>query len=138
MTSDPSFGLAEGRVVSIAIQRRWEDVYAFASDPERMAQWARGLGETLRKEGEDWVAQTPLGPARVRFTAPNPFGVLDHEVTLPDGTVVSVPLRVVANGAGCDVQLTLFRMPGMSDEAFERDHRAVRRDLAALKALMEG
>jgi hypothetical protein len=51
--------------------------------------------------------------------------VLDHWVTLPDGTEISIPLRVVANGDGAEVTLTLFRAPGMDDATFERDQGMV-------------
>jgi hypothetical protein len=130
-------GQARGRVVSVSIARGWEDVYAFASRPELMSQWAQGLGASLRRDGDAWVAETPLGPARVRFSPPNRSGILDHEVTLPDGTMVEVPLRVVADGAGCIVELTVLRTPGMTDAELERDVSAVEQDLAALKGLME-
>jgi hypothetical protein len=53
------------------------------------------------------------------------------------GKPVNVPLRVIANGEGAEVQLTLFRQPGMDDEAFARDRRWIRKDLATLKALAE-
>jgi hypothetical protein len=35
------------------------------------------------------------------------------------------------------VTLTLFRLPGMDDAAFERDAGMVAKDLSALKALLE-
>ena len=47
------------------------------------------------------------------------------------------PLRVMVNGAGCEVVFTLRRRPGMSEEDFDRDANAVARDLATLKALVE-
>jgi hypothetical protein len=46
-------------------------------------------------------------------------------------------LRIVANGSGCDVALTLFQTPGMSDETFEADAEWVQSDLRALKSLLE-
>ena len=73
---------------------------------------------------------------RIRFTGRNPFGVMDHHVALGTGTEVHVPMRVVPNGAGAEVLVTLFRRPGMSDEAFAADAAWVRRDLLALKALL--
>ena len=73
----------------------------------------------------------------MRFSPKNDYGVLDHWVTLPDGTELSMPLRVVANGDGAEVTLTLFRAPGMDDATFERDQGMVEKDLAKLKALLE-
>ena len=58
-------------------------------------------------------------------------------LTLPDGSEISIPLRVVPNGDGAEVTLTLFRVPGMDDARFERDQGMVAADLARLKALLE-
>jgi hypothetical protein len=74
---------------------------------------------------------------RVRFTAPNPYGVLDHHVITPAGAEIYTPLRVIANGAGSEIIFTLFRQPGMSDEKFAADADWVRRDLGMLKRLLE-
>jgi hypothetical protein len=128
------------RPITIGVARPVEAVYAYARDPENMADWAAGIGDGLRRAPDEdgvWIADTPMGEARVRFSPDNPFGVLDHWVTLPDGTEISVPLRVVANGDGAEITLTLFRLPDMDDAAFERDAAAVTRDLETLKATLE-
>ncbi|PVM83808.1 polyketide cyclase [Caulobacter endophyticus] len=132
--------LYPSRPITIGVDRPVQAVYAYAADPENMAHWAAGIGDGLRRAPDEdgvWLADTPLGEARVRFSPDNPFGVLDHWVTLPDGTEISVPLRVVANGDGAEVTLTLYRLPDMDDAAFERDAAAVTRDLETLKARLE-
>ena len=58
---------------------------------------------------------------------------MDHWVELADGKTVYVPVRVIANCEGAEVQLTLFRQPGMTADKFEGDAEWVRRDLEALK-----
>jgi hypothetical protein len=50
---------------------------------------------------------------------------------------VVVPTRMIPNGDGTEVELILFRQPGMTDADFKRDARMVKADLAALKALLE-
>jgi len=47
-------------------------------------------------------------------------------------------MRVFANGEGSEVLFTVYQRPGMSDEAFAEDTKAVRKDLDALKSLLEG
>ena len=128
------------RPITIGVARPADAVYASAADPQNMAEWAAGIGDGLRRAADEdgvWIADTPVGEVRVRFSPANPFGVLDHWVTLPDGTEISVPLRVVANGDGAEVTLTLFHLPDMDDPAFERDAAAVTRDLETLKARLE-
>jgi hypothetical protein len=131
-------GVAEARLISIGVECAWERANDFLAQPANFALWAEGLAETLRQEGERWIAQTPVGDATVRFTPWNEFGVLDHWIDFADGSTVYVPLRVVANGDGCEVTLTLFRLSGMSDEKFCEDAAWVERDLARLKALLVG
>ena len=47
-------------------------------------------------------------------------------------------VRVVVNGDGAEIVFTLFQRDGMSDDEMARDAAMVSRDLAALKALLEG
>lgn len=128
----------ESRYISIRIHKPAEAVYAFAKDPESFPKWAAGLASGLTLDGERWVAHGPGGDVRVRFSPDNPYGVLDHWVTQPDGTELYMPLRVVANGEGAEVGMVLYRPPTLYDDAaYDRDAAAVARDLARLKALLE-
>lgn len=128
---------SESLYLSIAIARDADEAYAFLSVPENFPKWASGLG-TLRKAGAEWVTETPEGPMKVRFSERNAFGVLDHWVTPASGAAIYIPLRVIRNGEGCELVLTLFRQPGMSDEKFAADAEWVMRDLRSARALLEG
>lgn len=127
----------ETRTIGVSIRRPWREVYDFARRPENFARWASGAAKSLRKEGGEWVADGPEGRAILRFAPRNDFGVLDHTVILASGAEIRVPLRVVPNGRGCEVMLTLFRQPGMTDAVLARDAAWIAEDLAALKALLE-
>jgi hypothetical protein len=127
----------ETRKLSIRINRSAAEAYEFLSLPENFAKWASGLGTSLRRAGSDWIVETPEGPASVRFSERNSYGVLDHSVRLPRGESVYVPLRVVAKGDGCELVLTLFRRPEMSEERFAADAEWIMRDLQAAKRLLE-
>ena len=125
------------RKIAVTIGRPAAEAYEFLSQPENFPKWASGLGRALRQVEGEWIADTEHGPARVRFSEPNAFGVLDHAVTLPQGRSVYVPLRVVAKGAGCELELTLFRQLDASDAQFAADAEWVKRDLDAAKRLLE-
>ncbi|HEV7318356.1 MAG TPA: SRPBCC family protein [Ensifer sp.] len=127
----------EAKIIHITIARNWREVYAFMARHEDMPLWASGLSSGLARDGDDWLAPGPLGNARVRFAPTNDFGVVDHLVTLEDGTQVHNALRVVPNGDGAEVMFTLLRQPGMSDDQFAGDIRWVEKDLASLKSIME-
>lgn len=124
--------------LSISIDRDWRAVYDFLAVPENFPRWAAGLGRRFERSGAEWIAEDPSGrPIRIRFTPPNPFGVLDHDVVV-DGVETHNAFRVVPNGTGAEIMFTLLRAPHMDDAAFEADAAAVRRDLATLKSLLEG
>ncbi|MGE6784577.1 SRPBCC family protein [Ensifer adhaerens] len=127
----------EAKIVHTSIDRDWREVYAFMARPENMPRWASGLSSGLTREGDHWLAPGPLGNARVRFAPQNTFGVVDHLVTLEDGTEVNNTLRVVPNGDGAEVMFTLLRQPGMSAEQFASDAGWVAKDLATLRSIME-
>jgi hypothetical protein len=129
--------MLEARTVSVSIARPWDEVYEAIRRPEDFAKWASGLSASpLMQDGDRWTVAGQDGPVRISFTGRNAFGVMDHHVDLGAGPEVHVPMRVVPNGAGAEVLVTVFRRPGMSDEAFAADAAWVLRDLLALKALL--
>jgi hypothetical protein len=109
----------------------------FASNPENLPKWAAGLSGSITKVDEDWIAESPMGTVKVKFAEKNKFGVLDHDVTLPSGVKVCNPMRVFSNNDGSELVFTLYRRPEVSDQEFAEDAKAVEKDLAKLKTLLE-
>lgn len=128
---------SESRHISRSIDRSASDVYDYASNPANLPEWAEGLGSSIQQVGGQWVTNSPMGRVVIAFVARNEYGVLDHDVTLPSGETINNPMRVIADGAGCEVVFTLRRRAGMGDEDSERDADAVAADLAALKRVLE-
>ncbi|CAM3704108.1 SRPBCC family protein [Tsukamurella ocularis] len=127
----------ESRHISVVIPRPAAEVFAFARDPGNLVRWAAGLTTGVRTDGEDLITESPMGEVRVRFAPDNAFGVLDHDVTLPDGTVVNNPLRVLVHPDGAEVLFTVRRL-GASDADFDRDCATVLADLERLRELLTG
>lgn len=131
--------LYESRPVGVVIEADAQAVYDYASNPAMLPQWARGLAESSLEEIDGrWFADSPLGRIEIAFAPRNDFGVLDHAVTLPDGSVTLNPMRVVPNGDGAEVMFIVRRRPGMSYDDWDRDCGAVADDLEALRILFEG
>ncbi|MGY1749445.1 SRPBCC family protein [Modestobacter sp. SYSU DS0511] len=130
--------MSESRHLGVTIDRPAAEVYAWARDPAHLPQWAAGLAAGITEVDGEWVADSPMGRVLVRMAPENAFGVLDHDVVLPDGTTVSNPLRVLPDGDRCEVVFTLRRRPGTDDAAFEADAAAVAADLATLRGVLEG
>ena len=123
--------------ISEIINQPAEAVYAYASDPAKLPEWAAGLSGSISKVGDEWVAESPMGRVVIRFVPPNDHGVLDHTVVLPGGESFYNPMRVIPYGEGAEVVFTLRRQPDMSDDDFARDANAIRADLATLRELLE-
>jgi hypothetical protein len=123
--------------VTQRIERPAEVVAAYIRDPQQLPTWAAGLASGIRRDGDRWFSDSPMGTVEVAFVPDNPYGVCDHDVTLPDGTVVTNPVRVIADGAACDVVFTLRPVPGITVEAFEHDLSLITGDLHTLRLLLE-
>jgi hypothetical protein len=127
------------RTYSVSIKRDWRELYEQIWRPEFFPKWASGLSDSGLRPGDGaWLADSPGGPIHVRFTERNDHGVMDHFVKPGDGSEIYIPLRIVENGGGSEIMLTLFRQPDMTDEKFSADAKWVIRDLRKLKELAEG
>lgn len=124
--------------VSIVINADASEVYGFITEPTNLPLWAAGLAKSaVTKDGDDLLVDSPMGQVRVRFVPQNELLVVDHDVTLPTGTTVTNPLRVLTHPRGCTVVFTV-RQIELSDEEFARDCDLVAADLETLKEIFEG
>lgn len=130
------------RHVSITIDRPAADVYDFATNPVNLPQWAAGLASGVELVDGQWTADSPMGHITVTFAERNPFGVADHEVTVPSGETFANPMRVIAaeepsGASGCEVVFMVRQRAGMTAEDLERDAQAVQADLESLRTVLE-
>lgn len=130
-------GTFSSRTFSLPISRPFQEVYDFLALPDNYPKWAAGLCTSLENINGEWLAETAQGKVKLKFTARNPFGVLDHVVLPGQGAEIYIPMRLIVNGSGCEVSITLFRLPETSEENFIEDCRWVERDLNLLKVLLE-
>ena len=136
--SPVSDSMHEVRHISVYIARKPAEVYAFASNPRNLPQWAAGLARSeVQRDGDAWLAVSPFGKVRVKFAPKNRFGVIDHDVTTETGETIHNPMRVLPHGKGSEFTFTLMRRPGVSDRQFADDQTAVEKDLWTLKELLE-
>lgn len=133
----PDSKVAPATTISVSISAPAEQVYAFVANPQNLPLWATAFAQTIRLEAGTWILQTTAGSATITFAAANPFGILDHTVTLENGTRIYVPMRVVRNGTGSTVLFTLFQGEAMSEAEFIADAKLVEQDLHSLKSLLK-
>jgi len=125
------------RHLSVWIDRPAEDVYDYVIDPAHVPEWAPGLTTRIEQVDGRWFIDMGGRRAELAFATRNPFGVLDHRVTMPSGEVFDNPMRVTPAGDGSEVVFTIRQAPGVSDEDFARDMGLVQADLDRLKRLVE-
>lgn len=124
------------KYISISINKPANEVYRYASNPKNWPAWTVFIRSVV-KENNTWFAVSDLGRIKIEFVPENNFGIIDHWVTLANGTTVYNPMRVIENGQGSEFVFTLFRMPYMTEEIFEQDAMAVMNDLKTLKKILE-
>ncbi|MEG9248193.1 SRPBCC family protein [Arthrobacter sp. Soc17.1.1.1] len=118
--------------VSRVISASPDAVYEYASNVENLPEWAAGLAQSeVARNGDTLLVESPMGRVEVRFVERNRYGVLDHDVTLPSGTVVTNPVRVLPHPDGAEVVFTV-RQIELDDEEFARDINLVEADLERL------
>jgi len=126
----------ESRTVDVTIARPPDEVYEYLAIPENFPKWSFFL-TAAKRDGDACLFETPNGPVHVRFATRNIHRVLDHWVTVGGEPAIYVPLRVIENSGESTVLFTVFRQPEMSDQDYDADIAAVRKDLDNLKRVLE-
>jgi hypothetical protein len=129
--------MRESRHISLCIERTAAEVYAYVAHPANLPNWAAGLSGSIEQRDGRWLADSPMGKVEVVFVPQNTYFVLDHDVTLSDGTTFNNPMRVIAHDTGCEVVFTLRWQSDRPVDDYEADAQAIRADLATLKRLLE-
>jgi hypothetical protein len=129
--------LYEAKVVMEPVAAPVRAVYAFARRMENLPRWASGLATGIERRGGKWFTKSPMGEVEVVMADTNEFGVLDHDVKLPDGTCVHNAFRATPSGSGTMLTFVVLRSPGTTKEAFDADAAHVQKDLKALRKLLE-
>lgn len=127
----------EAVVVNQSLNVSAREVYEFAHQEENLPKWASGLAEGVHQRDGKWFAKSPMGEVQLTMSQKNAFGVMDHDVKLPNGQSVHNALRVTPAGEGSLLSFIVLRTPGTEQKAFDADVAHVRKDLQALKQLLE-
>ena len=127
----------ETRIVSHPVAAPAAAVYDFARQMDNLPRWAAGLVTNIRRQGGAWFTDTPGGAIRIVMAPLNPLGVLDHDVTMPDGGTTHNAMRVTPVGDGSLLAFVVLRPPEATDAEFDRDCALVTQDLKTLGALVE-
>ncbi|MEO6094887.1 MAG: SRPBCC family protein [Fibrobacteria bacterium] len=125
------------KTLSLSIDAPFKEAYDYISDVANLPKWAPGFFLSVERVNGKWIASTTIGHVGIRFADRNPFGILDHYVTVEAGPETANPMRLIPNGTGCELLFTLFRTPEMSEEQFADDAETVLKDLVKLQAVLQ-
>ncbi len=114
-----------------------ERIYAFLSNPMNWPRYAVVNLKSVSPGRDGWFkAVTKFGEGEIKVDGVKEFGILDHVWRDPQAAW-KVYSRVVPNGEGSTVMLTLFQPPVMSDAQFDLAMKEMDIEMAKLKELME-
>lgn len=129
--------ISRSKIKSIDIQAPVEKVFVFLADPMNWPQYAVVNLRSVTPGKNDWYkAVTKFGEGELKITPIKEFGLLDHTWKDPQATW-TVYSRVVPNGQGATVSMTLFQPPVMSDAQFDQAMLEMDVEMAKLKEILE-
>ena len=124
---------------AVTIDAGPDDVFDFVADPENLPRWAVGFCRSIRRDAETsdrWIVTTAQGDLPIRYVTDRELGVVDFYLSPAPGVEAAAFSRVVPNGDGAEYVFTQFQAPGMPNEVFEGQVRALVEELHVLRAVI--
>lgn len=129
--------IARSVIKSVDIAASPVKVYAFLSNALNWPQYAVVNLKSVSPGQDGWFkAVTKFGQGEIKINAVKELGVIDHVWKDPQATW-KVYARVVPNGEGSTVMMTLFQPPIMNDGQFDQAMKEMDIEMAKLKEIME-
>lgn len=129
------------KIIKIGIGRSYADAYGFLADARNFSAWGGGDPQTaiVGLGGNDWQVQIDGRKVVLRYSEPNPHGILDYRAfPLGDNEPGPLtPVRLYPNGEGCELAFIYFQSREMSEERFISGAEWIESDLLRLKAFLE-
>jgi len=129
--------IARSAIKSIDIGATPDKVYAFLSNVLNWPEYAVVNLRSVSPGQDGWFkAVTKFGEGEIKVNGVKEFGILDHVWRDPQASW-QVYARVVPNGEGSTVMMTLFQPPVMSDQQFSDAMKEMDIEMAKLKEILE-
>ena len=128
------------RIIKVAIGRAYADAYEFLADARNFAAWGGGDpgAAVVPLGGRDWLVQIDGSSVVLRYSEPNPFGILDIRA-FPHGGQPGplTPVRLYPSRDGSELCYAHCRRPDQSAEQFASGAEWLESDLLRLKSYLE-
>jgi hypothetical protein len=129
--------MARSAVKWIDIQAAPEKAYNFLSNPLNWPQYAIVNLRSVSAGEDGWFkAVTKFGEGELKINGVRELGLFDHVWKDPQATW-QVYSRIVPNGGGSTVTMTLFQPPVMTDAQFDHAMKEMDIELNKLKEILE-
>jgi hypothetical protein len=129
--------IARSIIKSVDIAATTEKVYTFLSNPLNWPQYAVVNLKGVSPGQNEWFkAATKFGEGQIKISGVKELGIFDHIWKDPQATW-KVYRRVVPNGEGLTVMMTLFQPSVMNDAQFDQAMKEMDIEMAKLKEIME-
>jgi hypothetical protein len=132
--------LQDFRIIKVAIGRAYADAYEFLADARNFAAWGGGDpgAAVVPLGGRDWLVQIDGSSIVLRYSEPNPFGILDVQAFPQAGQPGPVTsIRLYPNGKGSELCLVHFRRPEQTARQSASAAEWLQSDLLRLKSFLE-
>ncbi|HUO33419.1 MAG TPA: SRPBCC family protein [Candidatus Acidoferrum sp.] len=129
--------IVRSAIKSIDIQATVDKTFAFLADPLNWPRYAVVNLRSVTPGQNGWFkAVTKFGEGEIKVDGVEEFGILDHVWKDPQASW-KVYCRVVPNGDGSTVMMTLFQPPVMNDQMFDHAMKEMDIEMAKLKEVLE-
>src|SRR5262245_19136820 len=110
---------------SISIAANPKKIVQFLADPRNLPRWAVGFAKSVHQADGHWVVRTGAADMGIRIVADEVTGVVDFMMSPAPGVESLAASRVIPRGDGSEYAFTHFQAPGMPDDLFDKNVRAV-------------
>ena len=113
-------------------------VLGFIAEGSNLPKWAIGFAKSVERADDHWVVETGAGdriPTRVISCGAS--GTVDFVMNPAPGVTATAFARVMHVADATLFSFTQVQSPGMPDDVFDAQVRALSHELIALKALLE-
>lgn len=123
-------------VKHVDINATFEKVFAFMSEPMNWPRYAIVNMRSVTPGQDGWYnTVTKFGEGQLKVFPMKEHGIFDH--TWKDAQASwTVPARVVKNGSGATVLMTLFQPPVMTDAQFDAAMKDMDIEMNELKGIL--
>lgn len=129
--------IMRSKIQTVDIQASPEKVFCFLANPLNWPKYAIVNLRSVSPGTNGWYrAVTKFGEGELKINAFQELGIFDHIWKDPQATW-QVYSRVVPNGEGATVMMTLFQPPAMNDRQFDEAMGEMYVEMEKLKEIME-